>query len=161
PQTRDESPRDHAIIVGYGRVGRVVGKALNDQKLPVIIMDKDRRRVEALRAKGIPAIYGDASTPGILVDAGIADARLLAIATPEGFQTRRIIELARELNADIDVAVRAQSDAEIAHLESQGVGLAIMGTRELSFGLADYALRSLGVSRKRAAAIIQKERISG
>jgi len=161
PETRDESPRDHAIIVGYGRVGRVVGKALNDQKLSVIIVDKDRRRVEALRAKGIPAIYGDASTPGILEDTGIADARLLVIATPEGFQTRRIIELARELNANIDVAVRTQSDAEVAHLESQGVGLAITGTRELSFGLADYALRSLGVSRKRAAAFIQKERISG
>ena len=161
PERRDESPRDHAIIVGYGRVGRVVGKALNDQKLPVIIVDKDRRRVEALRAKGIPAIYGDASTPGILEDTGIADARLLVIATPEGFQTRRIIELARELNANIDVAVRTQSDAEVAHLESQGVGLAITGTRELSFGLADYALRSLGVSRKRAAAFIQKERISG
>jgi len=161
PETRDESPRDHAIIVGYGRVGRVVGKTLKDQKLAVIIVDNDRRRVEELRAKGIPAIYGDASTPGILEDAGIADARLLVIATPEGFQTRRIIELARELNADIDVAVRTQSDAEVAHLESQGVGLAITGTRELSFGLADYALRSLGVSRKRAAAIIQKERISG
>ena len=161
PETRDESPRDHAIIVGYGRVGRVVGKALNDQKLSVIIVDKDRRRVEALRAKGIPAIYGDASTPGILEDTGIADARLLVIATPEGFQTRRIIKLARELNANIDVAVRTQSDAEVAHLESQGVGLAITGTRELSFGLADYALRSLGVSRKRAAAFIQKERISG
>jgi CPA2 family monovalent cation:H+ antiporter-2 len=161
PETRDESPHDHAIIVGYGRVGRVVGKTLGDQTLPVVIVDKDRRRVEALRAKGIPAIYGDASIPGILDGAGIAHARLLVIATPEGFQTRRIIELARELNADIDVAVRTQSDAEVAHLESQGVGLAITGTRELSFGLADYALRSLGVSKKRAAAIIQKERISG
>lgn len=161
PETRDESSHDHAIIVGYGRVGRVVGKALGDQTLPVVIVDKDRRRVEALRAKGIPAIYGDASTPGILDGAGIAHARLLVIATPEGFQTRRIIKLARELNAGIDVAVRTQSDAEVAYLESQGVGLAIMGTRELSFGLADYALRSLGVSKKRAAAIIQKERISG
>ena len=161
PERMNEGTRNHAIIVGYGRVGRVVGKALDDQKLPVIIVDKDRRRVEALRAKGIPAIYGDASTPGILGEASIAAARLLVIATPEGFQTRRIIELARELNADIDVAVRTQSDAEVAHLESQGVGLAIMGMRELSFGLADYALRSLGVSRKRAADIIQKERISG
>lgn len=161
PEKLDESPHDHVIIVGYGRVGSVVGKTLSDQMLPAVIVDKDRRRVEALRAKGIPAIYGDASTPGILDGAGIAHARLLVIATPEGFRTRRIIELAREFNTDIDVAVRTQSDDEVAYLESQGVGLAIMGTRELSFGLADYALRSLGVSRKRAAAIIQKQRISG
>ncbi|ARR57025.1 Kef family K(+) transporter [Rhizorhabdus wittichii DC-6] len=157
----DDGPRDHAIIVGYGRVGRVVGKTLNDEKLPVIIVDKDRRRVEALRTQRVPAIYGEASTPGILAAAGIAHARLLVIATPEGFQTRRIIEIARELNPGIDVAVRTHSDAEVAHLESQGVGLAIMGARELSFGLAEYALRSLGVSRKRAADVIQKERISG
>ncbi len=161
PEPIDDGPQGHAIIVGYGRVGRVVGKTLKDAQLPVVIVDKDRRRVEALRAQGVPAIYGEASTTGILSAAGIANARLLIIATPEGFQTRRIIEIARELNPGIDIAVRTHSDAEVAHLESQGVGLAIMGARELSFGLTEYALRSLGISRKRAAEIVQKERISG
>ena len=157
----DNGPRSHAIIVGYGRVGRVVGKTLKDQNLSVIVVDKDRRRVEALRARGVAAIYGEASTPGILAAAGIAQARLLVIATPEGFQTRRIIEIARELNPGIDIAVRTHSEAEVAHLESEGVGLAIMGARELSFGLTEYALRSLGVSPRRAAEIIQNERVSG
>jgi len=83
------------------------------------------------------------------------------IATPEGFQTRRIIEIGRELNPEIDTAIRTHSEAEVAHLEGQGVGLAIMGARELSFGLAGYALRSLGISKKRVAAIVQKERVSG
>ena len=161
PEMAEDGFRDHAIIVGYGRVGRVVGKTLKDQNLPVIVVDKDRRRVEALRACGVLAIYGEASTPGILTAAGITQASLLVIATPEGFQTRRIIEIARKLNPGIDVAVRTYSDAEVAHLESEGVGIAIMGARELSFGLADYALRSLGVSPRRAAEIIQKERVSG
>ena len=152
---------DHAVVVGYGRVGRVVGKMLTDEGLPIIVVDKDRRRVEALRARGIAAIYGEASTPGILEVADVAQARLLVIATPEGFQTRRIIEIARELNPEIDTAIRTHSDAEVAYLEAQGVGLAIMGARELSFGLADYALRSLGISKKRAAAIVQDERMSG
>ena len=161
PEMTEDGHRDHAIIVGYGRVGRVVGKTLKDQNLPVVVVDKDRRRVEALRTRGVAAIYGEASTPGILAAAGITRARLLVIATPEGFQTRRIIEIARELNPGIDVAVRTHSDAEVAHLESEGVGLAIMGARELSFGLTGYALRSLGVSPRRAAEIIQKERVSG
>src|SRR3546814_8568334 len=90
----------------------------------------------------------EASTPGILEAADIAQARLLVIATPDGFQTRRIIEIARELNPEIDTAIRTHSEAEVAHLEGQGVGLAIMGARELSFGLAGYALRSLGIDRK-------------
>ena len=161
PEMAEDGFRDHAIIVGYGRVGRVVGKTLKDQNLPVVVVDKDRRRVEALRACGVLAIYGEASTPGILTAAGITQASLLVIATPEGFQTRRIIEIARKLNPGIDVAVRTYSDVEVAHLESEGVGIAIMGARELSFGLADYALRSLGVSPRRAAEIIQKERVSG
>src|SRR3546814_9099140 len=106
---------------------------LKSEGLPVILVDKDRRRVEALRERGITAIYGEASTPGILEAADIAQARLLVIATPDGFQTRRIIEIARELNPEIDTAIRTHSEAEVAHLEGQGVGLAIMGARELSF----------------------------
>ena len=136
-------------------------RAFQTQDLPIIVVDKDRRRVEALRDGGVPAIYGDASTPGILEAAGMGRARLLVIATPEGLRTRRIIELARLIKPGIDTAVRTQSDAEVAYLESQGVGLAIVGARELSFGLARYALFSFGVSAKRANAAIQNERISG
>jgi CPA2 family monovalent cation:H+ antiporter-2 len=161
PDEAREGPINHAVIVGYGRVGRVVGKALIAQGLPIVIVDKDRRRVEALREDGLAAIYGDASTPGILEAAGIEHARLLVIATPEGLRTRRIIELARLINPKIDTAVRTQSDAEVAYLEDQGIGLAIVGARELSFGLARYALRSFGISEKRANAVVQKERISG
>lgn len=155
------APGGHAIVIGYGRIGRIIVKLLKEQNLPVIVVDKDRRRVEALRERGVPAIYGDGSTPGILDAAGVAGARLLIIATPEGFQTRRIIELARLLNPEIDTAVRTHSDSEVTYLESQGVGLAIMGSRELSFGLADYALRSLGISQAEAYCIIQNERVSG
>ncbi|MGB3847637.1 MAG: YbaL family putative K(+) efflux transporter [Sphingopyxis sp.] len=161
PDAKHGRFRHHAVVVGYGRVGRVVGRMLAEAGLPLIVVDKDRRRVEALRERGITAVYGEASTPGILEAADIAQARLLVIATPEGFQTRRIIEIARELNPEIDTAIRTHSEAEVAHLEGQGVGLAIMGARELSFGLADYALRSLGISKTRAAAIVQKERMSG
>ena len=156
-----DGPSDHAIIVGYGRVGRVVGEAMKMQGLPMVIVDKDRRRVEALRDDGLSAIYGDASTPGILEAAGVARARLLVIATPEGLRTRRIIELARTANPTIDTAVRTHSDAELAYLEGQGVGLAIVGARELSFGLARYALLRFGIPEKRANAVIQKERVAG
>ncbi|MGF7152073.1 CPA2 family monovalent cation:H+ antiporter-2 [Sphingomonas zeicaulis] len=156
-----DAPHDHAVIVGYGRVGRVVGRLLREHDLPVVVVDRDRRRVEALRAEGIAAIYGDAATPGVLEAAGAGQAHLLVVATPEGFQTRRIIASARSLNPAIDTAVRTQSEAEVAYLESQRVGLAILGARELSFGLAKYALLSFGVSTARAADIIHHQRIAG
>lgn len=161
PDVAENAHHDHAIIVGYGRVGRVVGMTLARENLPFVIVDRDRRRVEALRSRRAPAIYGEASTAGILEAAGIAHARVLVIATPESFQTRRIIEIARECNPALDIAVRTHSDAEVARLESEGVGLAIMGDRELSFGLTEYALRGLGLSTERAAWIVQKERLSG
>jgi CPA2 family monovalent cation:H+ antiporter-2 len=151
----------HAVLVGFGRVGRFVEKTLNDQGFDVVVVDQDRRRVEALRARGVAAIYGDASTPGILKAAGTARARLLVIATPEGLRTRRIIELARLLKPGIDTAVRTQSEAEVGYLESLGVGLAIMAERELSFGLAGYALQSFGVPEDKARSIVQEERTAG
>jgi CPA2 family monovalent cation:H+ antiporter-2 len=157
----NSGPRDHAVIVGYGRVGSVVGKGLKSQKLPIVVIDENRRLIEALRDRGIAAIYGDATTPGVLEAAGIERARLLVIATPEGYQTRRIIEIARSLNPHIDTAVRTHSESEVAYLERQGVGIAIMGERELAFGLMDYALRSLGTGAEKAHLIVQDVRITG
>ena len=154
-------PSDHAVIVGYGRVGSTVGKALKSQGLPVVVIERDRRRVEALRARGVPAVYGDAATPGVLGAAGADQARLIVIATPEGYQTRRIIERVRILNPRIDIAVRTHNESEVAYLERQGVGVAIMGERELAFGLIDYALRSLGTSDKKARLVVQGLRVTG
>ncbi|HEX2528500.1 MAG TPA: YbaL family putative K(+) efflux transporter [Geminicoccus sp.] len=153
--------RDHAVIVGYGRVGSVVGKGLRSQGLPIVVVDQDRRRIEALRKRDVVAIYGDATTPGVLETAGAGQARLIVIATPEGYQTRRIIEIARTLNPSIDTAVRTHSEGEVANLERQGIGMAIMAERELAFGLMDYALRSLGTSDDKARLVVQGIRVSG
>jgi CPA2 family monovalent cation:H+ antiporter-2 len=161
PGSDGEGPRDHAVIVSYGRVGSVVGDGLRSQDLPIVVIDQDHRRVEALRSRGVRAIYGDAATPGVLEAAGTASARLIVIATPDGYQARRLIALARKIKPGIDTAVRTQSEAEVAHLERQGVGVAIMGERELAFGLMDYALRSLGVPHDRARLVVQGVRVSG
>jgi len=161
PPGEEDGPTGHAVIVGYGRVGGVVGKALKSQGLPIVVVEQDRRRVERLRARGVPAVYGDASTPGVLKAARAQCARLIVIATREGIGTRRILELARELNPEIDTAVRTDNEAAVADLERQGVGLAIMGERELAFGLMDYALRSLGLEEGKARAIVQSVRVSG
>lgn len=157
----DEEWSGHVVIIGYGRVGEVVGTVLISQGLSVVVVDQDRRRVEKLRDRGLVAVYGDATTPGVLEAAQVDRAQLIVIATPEGFQTRRIIELARQLNPAVDIAVRTQSEGEVAHLERQGIGLAIMGERELAFGLTEYALRSLGTSPDKARLIVQKLRVSG
>ena len=126
-----------------------------------MVVEEDRRRVEDLRNRGVAAVYGDASKVGVLEMAGADRARLIVIATPEGFQTHRIIELARQLRPDIDTAVRTSSEPDVADLEQQGVGIAIMGERELAFGLMEYALRSMGTAAEKARQIVQAARVSG
>ncbi|MEH3116737.1 MAG: YbaL family putative K(+) efflux transporter [Methylorubrum populi] len=143
--TAGPAMRGHAVIVGYGRVGSAIGKALHDWKLPFVVVERDRRRVEELRAQGVPAVFGDATAPGILDAADIASARLFVVATPDPHQARRLLAKARAVNPEIDSVVRTHSEAERRRLEEDGVGLVLMAERELALGMMTYALRSLGV----------------
>ena len=147
--------RNHAVIVGYGRVGSVVGHALEAQGLRFAVIETHRRIVEDLRTRDIVAIHGDASAAGVLDLAAIQQARLLVIASPDGFQTRRILELARERNPRIAVVVRTHSTSELAYLIAQGVDRAVMGELELALEMTDYALRSLGVAEERSKLVTQ------
>src|SRR5688572_8493731 len=147
--------RNHAVIVGYGRVGSVVGHALEAQGLRFAVIETRHRIVEDLRARNMVAIQGDASAAGVLALAAIDQARLLVIASPDGFQARRILELARERNPRIAVVVRTHSSSELAYLIRQGVDRAVMGELELALEMTDYALRSLGVSEERSKMVTQ------
>jgi CPA2 family monovalent cation:H+ antiporter-2 len=151
----------HVIIVGYGRVGSIIGGALKAHDLPFVVIEDNRRRVEALRKRDIFAVYGDATAGGVLDAANVDQAHLLVIAAPRGFQTQRIIELARKANPQIRTAIRAHSAGDIAYFERQGVDIAIMGESELALGLLDYTLQSLGFSRERTDSIVHRIRRSG
>jgi len=126
-----------------------------------VAIDDDRRRVEYLREDGLDAIYGDATTPGVLEAAGVAGAKLLILATPESYQIQEILEAGRRANPGIDTAVRAHSDEEVALLARQGVGVAIMGKRELTLGLLEYALSRFGMASDEAHRVVTKARLAG
>jgi monovalent cation:H+ antiporter-2, CPA2 family len=131
--------RDHAVIVGFGRVGSMIGSALAQEGLPYVVIERDLRLVNTLRERGIRAIYGDASAPGVMERVGIQSAKLLVIASPDHYAARRVLELARKKSPHIDTVVRTHSDQELEHFEKQGVGRVTMGERELALAMADYA----------------------
>ncbi|MGE8941471.1 NAD-binding protein [Leptospira interrogans] len=160
-RSEDTGLNNHAIIVGYGRVGEIIGDTLRAQKLAFVVIDENRRRVEKLRKQGLIAIYGDATAAGVLEDAGVSRARLLIVAIPQGFLKRCIIELAREANPKIDTAVRTHRASELSYLKDQGIGIAIMGARETAFGLLRYALSSLGLPDDRAQEVVHAARTAG
>ena len=153
--------RDHVVIIGYGRVGGTIGEALKAQRLPFVVVEQNRRRIEDLRAHGVSALYGDATAAGVLESAHVDRARLVVLATPGGFQAQRIIELARAINPRIDTVVRTHSESEIAQLERQGVGLAVMAEREIALRMLEYALQSLGFSEEKARSAAEGVRKTG
>ena len=161
PDTKVSNLHDHAVIVGYGRVGSVVGHGLQAQGLTFVVVEMSRRVVDHLREENITTVYGDATAHGVLELAHIERARLLVIASPDGFHARRILELARAKNPNIAVIVRTHSYPELSYLIRQGVDRAVMGELELALEMTDYALRSLGVSEERCKLLTQWLRNEG
>jgi CPA2 family monovalent cation:H+ antiporter-2 len=147
-----DSRRDHAVVVGHGRVGGVIGSILEGAGVPFTVVERDARLTEALSARKVPALCGDAMAEGVLEAAGIRDARLLVLAIPDGFQARRVLEIARLLNPDIRTAARTHSESELLQLQGAGVGLVVLGERELALAMADYALACFGLPASRRPA---------
>jgi CPA2 family monovalent cation:H+ antiporter-2 len=157
PENKAPLLKDHAIIVGHGRVGGVITPLLEGEGLPFVVIERDRVQFERLQSRGVPAVYGDATARGVLGAAGISQARLLIIASPDGFQARRILELARAVNPHIETVARTHSEEELAYLQKQGVGFVLMGERELARGMGEQVLQSLGVPPARARLVVQAE----
>jgi CPA2 family monovalent cation:H+ antiporter-2 len=149
--------QDHAIVVGYGRVGGAIGPVLAAEHLPFVVIERDHLMLAAAQAEGVPTMESDATSPGVLEAAGIHSARLIVVATPDGFQARRIVELARQLNPTIDVVVRTHNATELKALEDLGANRVVMGERELARGMTEYSLRSLGVPAERARAVTGRD----
>ena len=146
PALHDEELRDHAIIVGFGRVGSSIGETLAARQVPYVVIERDREAFERIRDRGIPALYGNASRAGVLNAAHPEHARLILVTTPDPFQARAVLDIARRANPGIHTVVRTHSEEERAYLERQNVGLAVLGERELAQTMARQALRYCGVA---------------
>jgi CPA2 family monovalent cation:H+ antiporter-2 len=138
--------RDHAVLIGYGRVGAPVAEELARHGVPYVVVEQSRERAEALRGRGLPVIYGDATRPEVLAGAHLDRARLVVVAAPDAYQTRAILALVRRLNAGAEVVARTHSDEERAFLEAHGAARALVGERELAVSLTRDALRRFGVA---------------
>ncbi|NKC31722.1 cation:proton antiporter [Falsiroseomonas selenitidurans] len=147
--------KDHAIIVGAGRVGATIIGALRRHHLPLIVMDEDRASAERLQAEGVPTIWGDATRPEVFAAAAPERARILILALPGALEAREVLRLARQANPAIQTVVRSHSETEATWLEAEAeVGLVMMGEREIALGMADYAMQRLGLAASTAQATV-------
>jgi CPA2 family monovalent cation:H+ antiporter-2 len=131
---------DHAVIVGYGRVGSVVGEGLMKESHPFLVIEDRTETVEALRKRKIEVLVANAVQTETLAAANIAGARWLFVAIPDGFEAGQVVEQARRINPDIAIIARAHSDAEVEHLINMGASFTIMGEREIAMGMLEFAL---------------------
>ena len=155
PDVQDGN-RLHAVICGYGRVGRLISPALDRRGFRYVVITQQRDEVDRLRRAGNVAIYGDAADPVVLRMAGIDHARVVVVATSDPSEARLIAERARSLNGGVDLVVRTHSDTEAAFFQSLGGKVqAVHGERELAVQMARYALRRFGVSATESEAIAQ------
>jgi CPA2 family monovalent cation:H+ antiporter-2 len=128
----------HVLLVGYGRVGRRIAEALGANGIRYVVAEQNREVVERLRERGINAVSGDASDPAVLIQAHVARAGMLVIATPSTLHMRKIVEIARTLNPKIEVLLRTHTDEESALLEADRVGKVFMGAHELALAMSQH-----------------------
>jgi monovalent cation:H+ antiporter-2, CPA2 family len=130
---------NHVVLVGYGRVGGVVGAALKAANVPLLVFETDEDIVETLRRQGVEVIVGNAADPELEHAANYAAARCLLVAIPDGFEGGQVVEQAHAINPKLPIIARAHSEEEIEHLKRHGAGKVIMGEYLIAQQMIDDA----------------------
>jgi CPA2 family monovalent cation:H+ antiporter-2 len=133
----------HVAIVGYGRVGRRIALALKERGIPYTIAEENREIVEGLREQGEHAVSGDANDPAVLIQAHVARAAMLVIATPDTVGVRKMVDLARKLNPRIQIVLRTHSDEEANMLRQEAAGEVFMGEHELARAMTQHVIERM------------------
>jgi CPA2 family monovalent cation:H+ antiporter-2 len=141
PELPVTSLRDHVVLVGYGRVGSLIGQALKERGQPFLVIEERDSTVERLRAAGVEVIVGNAGERGMLEAANLAEARALVSAIPNPFEAGNLIERARAASAGLQIVARAHSDAAVEHLQKYGADFIVLGEREIAREMATFLLK--------------------
>ena len=139
---------DHTILVGYGRVGSLIGKSLKEAGLPFLVIEDADKTIAGLRADGIEAVTGNAARAEVF-EAANPEARQAADprhsrtpSKPAGSSCGP-----QPANPAINVIARAHSDAEVDHLTGLGADIVIMGEREIARGIVEEVLKDATADR--------------
>ena len=154
--TNSEVPEDiggHAIVVGYGRVGRELSRLLQERGVPLVLMESDPDRVEQARKHGLVTVRGNAASEAILRAARPDTAQLAILAIPQALEAGEIIAKLKAINPAISVLARAHSEAEVKHLLEHGADAAVLAERELAYSLADMVMATTPYRPARVEAV--------
>lgn len=137
----------HDIVIGYGRVGSLVGAGLARDGGKMIVVEASDAGIERARRDGAEVLTGNAAEPAIIGALNLAGARRLYVTIPEPFEAGQIVQQARAANPNLDILARAHSSATVEHFEKLGANLIVLGETEIAHrmlerGRADPSARA-------------------
>ena len=135
------------VLVGYGRVGKRIAQELDREGIHYVVAEQNRDIVEDLRRRDQPAVAGNAAEPAVLIQAHIARASMLVIATPDTFHVRAMVETAKALNPGIRCVVRTHNEEEARLLREETGGTVLVGEHELARSMTRHVLDGLALAQ--------------
>ncbi|MBA2447181.1 MAG: cation:proton antiporter [Chloroflexi bacterium] len=135
----------HAVVIGYGRVGRQVATGLRGIGLPMVVIEEDLQLVQELTAAGVPAIYGDASHATILAAAHSERARVIVVALPDAGATRVVVRETRRVNPTAPILARGAREEEDAVLRQAGATTVVTPEQAGAMLLLEETARALDI----------------
>ncbi len=148
----------HVIVVGYGRVGQMLGSVLDSQELPHVGLDNDADLVARYRSAGAGIFYGDASRADMLRKFGVDQAAALVVTMDSPHTAEHVVGTARRHWPDLLIYARARDRAHAARLIDRGASHVIPETVEASLQLGEMVLMGVGVPDQAARRIIEARR---
>ena len=146
--------RSGVVVLGAGRVGRVVITAIRARGFRCVVVDRDRAKLDEAARLGAATLYGDAANPAILARCGLDRARVLVVAISDPMSARLAVERASAINPNLTIAARAHGRGEANRLRAAGVRRVADPEAEAAFELARHALGRMGIAGPELGAIV-------
>jgi monovalent cation:H+ antiporter-2, CPA2 family len=129
---------DRAILVGYGRIGQIVGQELVRKKLKLVVIDEQADGMEPLREAGVETIIGSGMDPKLLNLLQLDTARWLVVTISDPFESGDLVERGRAANRQLKIIARAHTDAEAEYLKKLGADHVVTGEAQIARALVAH-----------------------
>ena len=127
----------HAIIVGYGRVGKELVPIIEERQIPLVVIEDDPYQAEKACQAGLPVVIGNAASVDVMKKANPATASMVLIASAQPFESGAMIDYIHKVNPAAIIVARAETNAAVDYLLSHGVHGAVMEKKELAFSMME------------------------
>jgi len=149
---------NRVMVVGFGRIGGLVGEMLTRHQIPFVAVDDVVSIVSTARLNGVEIYWGNAQRRDFLIKCGVAQAKALVVTIENPPATEEIVRLAHELREDLIIVARARDARHATELYRLGASDAIPETIEASLQLAETVLIDIGVPMGHVIASIHEKR---